>query len=80
MARWGGKQFLLLFPDTNAQEAKKIAERLRLKFADLDIQAVGDQLEISVSMGVASIEKCIDLDDLISGAENAIYQAKTYGT
>ena len=79
VARWGGNQFLLLFPDTNAQEAKKIADRLRLKFSDLEIQAAGDQLEISVSMGIASIEKYINLDDLISGAENAIYQAKNMG-
>lgn len=79
LARWGGKQFIILLPEANAQEAEKIAERLRLKFADLDIQVEGDQLAISVSMGVASIEKCIDLDDLISRVENSIYQAKHMG-
>ena len=79
LARWGGKQFIILLPEASAQEAEKIAERLRLKFADLDIQVEGDQLAISVSMGVASIEKCIDLDDLISRVENSIYQAKHMG-
>ena len=79
LARWGGKQFIILLPEASDQEAVKIAERLRLKFADLDIQVEGDQLAISVSMGVASIEKCIDLDDLISRVENSIYQAKHMG-
>jgi diguanylate cyclase (GGDEF)-like protein len=79
LARWGGKQFIILLPEASAQEAEKIAERLRLKFADLDIQVEGDQLAISASMGVASIEKCIDLDDLISRVENSIYQAKHMG-
>lgn len=79
LARWGGDQFMILFPDTSDQEAAKIAERLRLKFSDLDIQVEGDQLAISASMGIASMEKCIDLDDLISCAENGIYQAKHMG-
>lgn len=79
IARWGGNQFILLLPDTSDQEAAKIAERLRLKFSDLDIQVEGDPLVITASMGVTSVEKCIDLDDLISCAENGIYQAKHMG-
>jgi diguanylate cyclase (GGDEF)-like protein len=79
VGRWGGNQFMLLFPTTNDQEAAQIAERLRQKFEDLDIQIEGDRLALSVSMGVASVDKCFDLDNLISCAENGIYQAKQMG-
>lgn len=79
VARWGGKQFILLLPNTNNEEAAKIAERLRIKVNHLSMEVEGDNLNISISMGVASIEKCFDLDDLISGAENGIYQAKHMG-
>ena len=57
----------------------KIAERLRLVFSDLNLQVEGDPLVITVSMGVTSVEKCIDLDDLISCVENGVYQAKHMG-
>lgn len=79
LARWAGNQFMILFPDTSDREAAKIAERLRLKLSDLDIQVKGDQLSISASMGVASMDKCINLDDLISCLENGLYQAKHMG-
>ena len=79
IARWAGKQFILLLPDTSDQEAAKIAERLRLVFSDLNLQVEGDPLVITVSMGVTSVEKCIDLDDLISCVENGVYQAKHMG-
>lgn len=79
VARWGGKQFILLLPNTNNEAAAKIAERLRKKVNDLSMEVEGDHLTISISMGVASVEKCFDLDDLISCAENGIYQAKHMG-
>ena len=79
VGRWGGNQFILLLPNTNNQEAAKIAERLRIKVTNLNMAVEGDQLTVTISMGVASVEKCFDLDDLISCAENGIYQAKHMG-
>jgi PleD family two-component response regulator len=43
------------------------------------MDAHGDKLRISLSVGVASIDKCTDIDDLISTAENGLYQAKHMG-
>jgi len=79
VARWNGDQFMLLLPNASDETAVKIAGRLRVKIANLDMQAQGDQLSLSISMGVASVEKSVGLDDLISRAENGIYQAKHMG-
>lgn len=79
VARWGGNEFMILLPTATSKSAVDIAERLRKAVANLEMEALGDQLRISLSMGVASIDKCTGIDDLISTAENGLYQAKHMG-
>ena len=63
----------------NSEAAVNIAERLRTKATEIEMQAQGDRLRISLSVGVASIDKCTGVDDLMSTAENGLYQAKHMG-
>jgi diguanylate cyclase (GGDEF)-like protein len=79
VARWGGNEFMVLLPTANSEAAVNIAERLRAQAGKLAMDAQGDQLRISLSVGVASIDKCTGIDDLISTAENGLYQAKHMG-
>jgi len=79
VARWGGNEFMVLLPTANADAAVNIAERLRSQAGKLTMEAQGDKLRISLSVGVASIDKCTGIDDLISTAENGLYQAKHMG-
>jgi len=79
VARWGGNEFMVLLPTANAEAAVNIAERRRTKATEIDMQAQGDKLRISLSVGVASIDKCTGVDDLMSTAENGLYQAKHMG-
>ncbi len=79
VGRWSGNQFILLLSNASEEETVKIAERLRVKIANLEIEVQGDQLSLSISMGVASVEKYSGLDDLIPCAENGVYQAKHMG-
>jgi diguanylate cyclase (GGDEF)-like protein len=70
---------MVLLPIANSEAAVNIAERLRSGTGKLVMEAQGDRLRISLSIGVASIDKCTDIDDLISTAENGLYQAKHMG-
>ncbi|MDB4076556.1 GGDEF domain-containing protein [Porticoccaceae bacterium] len=79
VARWGGNEFMVLLPTANSEAAVNIAERLRAAASELDMDAQGDKLRISLSVGVASIDKCTGIDDLLSTAENGLYQAKHMG-
>ena len=79
VARWGGNEFMVLLPNACSEAAVNIAERLRTKATEIEMQAQGDRLRISLSMGVASIDKCTGVDDLMSTAENGLYQAKHMG-
>jgi len=80
ISRWGGNEFMVLLHGATGDNAAKVGDRLRLNARKLDIQAPqGDKLTISLSLGGASSDKCTGVDNLISTAENGIYQAKHMG-
>ncbi|MDG1812373.1 MAG: GGDEF domain-containing protein [Porticoccaceae bacterium] len=79
VARWDGNEFMVLLSTANCEAAVNIAERLRAAAGELNMGAQGDKLRISLSIGVASIDKCTGIDDLLSTAGNGLYQAKHMG-
>lgn len=79
LARWGGEEFLILLPDTNAEAAVVIADRLREAVAAMQVPVGGDvSIEFTVSMGVA-VPVDDDLPDLLRRADDALYAAKAGG-
>ena len=83
--RFGGEEFAILLPHTDAGTAAQITERLRAKLADITVTAGnGDgtvvPLQVTVSIGVATLAASHrDLDELIAAADAALYQAKQSG-
>jgi diguanylate cyclase (GGDEF)-like protein len=81
--RFGGEEFCLLLPDTGADEAMRVAERLRLILSRIAIpaqRADGDDPHITVSIGVAVLAPGIgDLTELLAAADAALYRAKRAG-
>ena len=78
IVRWGGDEFLMLLPKTNAAQAKDIAERCR-KVIETHYQSTS-RLGITISAGIAEYAKTDrELDDLIQRADANLYQAKTNG-
>jgi diguanylate cyclase (GGDEF)-like protein len=87
--RFGGEEFALLLPQTNAADARQIAERVRVHIAEMPI-SVSDEpgaetLQVTVSIGVAALGTTWErttgsqLTDLLAGADRALYQAKNAG-
>lgn len=78
LARYGGEEFLILLPDTGLEEAGVIAERIRQQLALQPFKPVAG-LSLTASIGVASYHTGDNLDQLISKADVALYQAKAQG-
>lgn len=78
--RYGGDEFLLLLPDTDAQSAAAIAERL-LRLFGQHVGKEGKECGVSMSAGVASIpdEECESGHMLVAQADAALYAAKFDG-
>ncbi|MHB1174421.1 MAG: putative bifunctional diguanylate cyclase/phosphodiesterase [Sulfuriferula sp.] len=80
LCRWGGEEFLALLPDTDEQDAFKIAERLRNKIEKLSIQFNAQKIKATASMGIASYPRDGDSSEfLIKAADAALYEAKKTG-
>ncbi|MGE7958932.1 GGDEF domain-containing protein [Pseudomonas sp. NPDC089530] len=76
-ARIGGEEFACLLPDTDEAGALLVAERLRLRFAQLRMLEPG---LLSVSIGVVTTQESgHDLSRLLSEADQALYSAKGQG-
>jgi len=78
VCRFGGEEFLLLFPDMPPEIAYQRAEELR---ASLAAQQIGESVvRVTASFGVAAFP--VDgktQDTLISAVDTAMYQAKEAG-
>ncbi|MGN8158389.1 GGDEF domain-containing protein [Salinisphaera sp. SWV1] len=83
IARYGGEEFVALLSDTDTERAVAVAERIRqaVRTAPCDINACGQSLTSTVSIGIAThrAEQPIDLDRLIVDADHAVYEAKRTG-
>lgn len=77
LGRLGGEEFAILLPDTALDKAQALAEKLRRTIAATPITSQGQQLFVTVSIGVAS--GSYDLGTLLPHADAAMYQAKTEG-
>ncbi len=76
LARWGGEEFLILSPETNIDNAKIIAKKLRLAVENNSFNIVG---KITISIGVSSFKINEKFSDLIKRADIALYEAKVNG-
>jgi diguanylate cyclase (GGDEF)-like protein/PAS domain S-box-containing protein len=80
MARMGGDEFAILLPQTGAEDAEGVAERLRLAIACSPIAMQGNSLPMTLSVGGTTLGRGdATLDVLIKRADVALYEAKRQG-
>ncbi len=80
--RYGGEEFVIVMPDTDADVAGVVAERLRQRVAGEPFPIAGGtrQLNVTISIGLASLDAVTDTPDaIIKRADTALYQAKRDG-
>ena len=79
-ARYAGDEFVIVLPETAAERALEFAETLRVLVANTAFSFDGHTLPVSVSMGVGSLSRDIQVpQDLVAAADAALYRAKEAG-
>jgi len=80
--RHGGEEFLVVMPDTRIEDARRIAERLRLHVAGAPFRVMGGDLalDVTISIGVAVSQPGeLTPAGLLKRADAAMYEAKSAG-
>jgi diguanylate cyclase (GGDEF)-like protein len=78
--RWGGEEFLLVLPGTDAAGGAQVAERIRTALAGrIVLSADGSPMPVTASFGVASTPPASTAAELFAAADAALYEAKRNG-
>ncbi len=81
VGRFGGEEFLVVMPGCEGECMRQQAERLRSAIADAPFQTEAGAIQLSISIGVASVPPALppDRDSLLRSADTALYAAKANG-
>ncbi|MCB9896504.1 MAG: diguanylate cyclase [Planctomycetes bacterium] len=80
--RWGGEEFLFVFPETDGDEAAAIVERFRQHLQDNPIHVSagdGTDVPVTISGGVSELQIGDTLESLVDRADKGLYEAKEGG-
>jgi len=81
VARYGGEEFCLILPETTAEGAATVTERIRNRVAQATIDAEQHRFQVTISAGIFSAipDQDMGIDMFISNADKAMYQSKESG-
>jgi diguanylate cyclase (GGDEF)-like protein len=81
-ARYGGEEFALILPETDIKGAVILAERLRKMAEQMEIEADGNKIKVTISIGIATYDPSAGLRskaEIIDAADRALYNSKQTG-
>ena len=80
LGRFGGEEFVIVFPDTDLDGLRSLAERLRLAVENTPVPtAAGGEIRLTVSIGCTVVRPDDSLDDLLRRSDTALYESKNTG-
>ncbi|HEX2475655.1 MAG TPA: GGDEF domain-containing protein, partial [Lacipirellulaceae bacterium] len=79
VARYGGEEFAMLLPHTSLEQGVQVAQNVRDAVARISVDHNGQQLTVTASAGLATIQTDEHAELLIHRADAALYAAKGAG-
>jgi diguanylate cyclase (GGDEF)-like protein len=79
LGRFGGEEFIVLLPETNAVGAELIAQRIRQVVSEIIINTGQETVSFTVSIGVSEFQDNETIEALQKRADEALYKAKENG-
>ncbi|MGI9333793.1 MAG: diguanylate cyclase [Gammaproteobacteria bacterium] len=80
LARWGGEEFVALFPETGRDSAARVLERaLGAVRAEQFTSEDGRTFKVTFSAGVAEVDPDVSVEEAVAQADRLLYIAKTSG-
>jgi diguanylate cyclase (GGDEF)-like protein len=81
LLRYGGEEFLIIFPGAGPGDLAQMAERIRRVIADSSVVEGGQNVAVTVSIGASGLPNQIITgpEELVGAADAALYHAKESG-
>lgn len=79
LARWGGEEFMFIFPETDEASAVKALEQIRQNLSDSPLTINDVEMSVSSSFGVCEVNADNTVSYAIKQADKALYNAKDTG-
>ncbi len=79
ICRWGGEEFVLLFPHENPDAVVPMVENIRKAVASYPFKYEKQQLQITMTFGLSNTSETKDLKELIHLADKRMYYGKQIG-
>ena len=79
VARWGGEEFLILLPETDATAAQVVAEKIRRQIAARPVEVGTSSIPLTMSLGVDTVHFPQPREDYLRRADRNLYRAKNAG-
>lgn len=81
VGRYGGEEFLIVVPSSDAPGTLSLAERIRKSVAERPVRTETGEIHMTISLGVAVTDPSIpvNVQELLQIADNALYRAKDRG-
>ncbi|MBM3238871.1 GGDEF domain-containing protein [Candidatus Poribacteria bacterium] len=75
-ARYGGDEFVIILPETDAKRAAIVAERIKKSVVSHQFHKDDESVQLTVSIGIASLPPVMTKEELIDAADRALYRDK----
>lgn len=79
VARYGGEEFVVSLPDTDHEEAARVAERMRAAIQAKTFTGSSGPFSVTASIGLSSCSNGVGLSEALRLADEALYRAKRSG-
>jgi two-component system, cell cycle response regulator len=79
LGRYGGEEFCAILPETSLEGAVRIGEQLRGLVESHAFVVEGEQIKVTISVGIAELKKGMDMKAFYKSADEMLYEAKRTG-
>lgn len=79
IGRYGGEEFLVVFPKCDVASAAAISERIRRSISGATVSTEAEDILVTASIGIAEVGLSTDAHAIIREADKALFRAKKKG-
>ena len=79
VSRWGGEEFLIVFPDMNGDEARAMLDKIRSRIKKIVFETGSSNFSITVTYGLAEYGFDGDAEAVVKEADGKLYLGKENG-